>query len=96
MLLLCILLIQGYLAICPAAVPSVEATQTIYWIHAHLFTTLQAMVAAFEKQDLHMTSKFKYCDSIQYIFLISSLLKKSAALFYLANNSSKSYPHVEK
>ena len=44
----------------------------------------------------HLTSKFKNCDRIRYIFLISSLIKKSAALFYLANNSSKSYPHVEK
>jgi hypothetical protein len=57
---------------------------------------VNAMVVAFEKQALNMTSKFKYCDRIQYIFLISSLLKKSAALFYLANISSKSYPHVEK
>jgi hypothetical protein len=57
---------------------------------------VKAMVAAFGKQAPHMTSKFKYCDRIQYIFLISSLLKKSAALFYLANNSSKSYPPVEK
>lgn len=41
-LLLRIFLVQRYLAICPAeAIPSVEATQTIYWIHAHLFTILQ-------------------------------------------------------
>jgi hypothetical protein len=67
--LLRILLVQGYLAICPAAIPSIEATQTIYWIHAHLYNSsgdVEAMVAAFGKQALHMISKFKYCDGIQY------------------------------
>jgi hypothetical protein len=61
MLLLCILSVQGYLAICPAAIASVEATQTIYRIHAHLYNSsrnVKTMVAAFEKQALPMTSKF--------------------------------------